>query len=137
MSDQEIREYNPVLCIPRVYPNINEVRIRKIFDQHDMGIIDHIDIVSIKPRSDKKEKMNRVFVHYREWNNSDNANVTKERLLNGKDIKIIYNDPWLIYEEEPGFIYDEPGFWKVSEYRESDRKPMSAPKHKEKKSRKI
>jgi hypothetical protein len=92
----------PVLCIPRVYPNITEARIRHIFNELDMGTIDHIDLVS--KTSEKGEKFNRVYVHYRYWNNSDNANNARERLLNGKEIKIIYDEPW---------------FWKVSAYRES------------------
>lgn len=96
----------PVLCIPRVYPNISEGRIRKIFDDLDMGALDRIDIVS--KTSEKGEKFNRVFVHFRRWNNSDNANTARERLLNGKEIKIIYDDPW---------------FWKISAYREAERKP--------------
>lgn len=98
----------PVLCIPRVYPNINEGRIRRIFDDLNMGELERIDIVS--KTSEKGEKFNRVFVHFRRWNNSDNANTARERLLNGKEIKIIYDDPW---------------FWKISAYREAERK--SAP----------
>lgn len=98
----------PVLCIPRVYPNISESRIRGIFDELGMGTLDHIDIVP--KTSDKGEKFNRVFVHFRRWNDSENANTARERLLNGKEIKIIYDDPW---------------FWKISAFKESERK--SAP----------
>ena len=91
----------PVLCIPRVYPNISESRIRRIFDDLNMGVLERIDIVS--KNSDKGEKFNRVFVHFRRWNDTENANIARERLLNGKEIKIIYDDPW---------------FWKISAYRE-------------------
>ena len=96
----------PILCIPRVYPNVTESRIRKVFDDLDMGILERVDIVSKK--SVKGENFNRVFVHFKRWNNSENANITRERLLNGKDIKIIYDDPW---------------FWKISAYREPERRP--------------
>ena len=95
----------PVLCIPRVYANISESRIRRIFDDLGMGTLDRIDIVS--KNSDKGEKFNRVFVHFYSWNDSENANTARERLLNGKEIKIIYDDPW---------------FWKISAYREPERK---------------
>ena len=95
----------PVLCIPRVYPNISEARIRRIFEDLNMGTLERIDIVS-KP-TDKGDKFNRVFVHYRRWNDSENARITRERLLNGKEIKIIYDEPW---------------FWKISAYREAERK---------------
>jgi len=99
----------PVLCIPRVYQNITEGRIRKIFDDLDMGELEHIDVVP--KTSEKGDKFNRVFVHFRRWNNSENANTARERLLNGKEIKIIYDEPW---------------FWKISAYRESERKPVAS-----------
>jgi hypothetical protein len=95
----------PVLCIPRVYSNISESRIRRIFEELNMGTLDRIDIVS--KHGEKKEKFNRVFIHFRYWNNTENACIARERLLNGKEIKIIYDDPW---------------FWKISAYREIERK---------------
>ena len=105
----------PVLCIPRVYPNISESRIRKIFDDLGMGELERIDIVSktsLKPGANPGDKFNRVFVHFSRWNNSENANTARERLLNGKEIKIIYDDPW---------------FWKISAYREATTRRESAP----------
>jgi len=96
----------PSLCIPRVFPNIDERRIRGIFDALDMGEIERIDI--IKKNTEKGEKFNRVFIHWKRWNRSDNANQARERLLNGKEIKIVYDDPW---------------FWKISAYREPVARP--------------
>jgi hypothetical protein len=98
----------PSLCIPRVFANIDEKRIRGIFDELSMGEIHRIDIVS--KTTDKGEKFNRVFVHFRRWFANANADTARERLLNGKEIKIIYDDPW---------------FWKVSAYREAN--PGSRP----------
>jgi len=95
----------PVMCIPRVYSNISESRIRRIFDDLNMGTIERIDIVS--KNSEKGEKFNRVFVHFNKWNNTENACIARERLLNGKEIKIIYDDPW---------------FWKISAYREAEKR---------------
>ena len=90
----------PVMCIPRVFPNIDEKRISRIFDELNMGEIDHIDIIS--KTTEKGEKLNRVFVHFRKWYSNSNADTARERLINGKEIKIIYDEPW---------------FWKVSAYR--------------------
>jgi hypothetical protein len=94
----------PVLCIPRVYANISEQRIRRIFEELNMGTLERIDIVG--KNNSKGDKFNRVFVHFRRWNESENACIARERLLNGKEIKIIYDDPW---------------FWKISAYRETER----------------
>jgi hypothetical protein len=66
-----------------------------------MGDIQRIDVIS--KTNDKGDKFNRVFVHFKQWNASENANIARERLINGKEIKILYDDPW---------------FWKVSAYRE-------------------
>ena len=92
----------PSLCIPRVFSNINEARIRRILVELNLGDIARVDIVSNKS-PDKDKSFNRVFIHFNKWNTNENANTARERLINGKDIKIIYDDPW---------------FWKVSAYRE-------------------
>ena len=94
----------PSLCIPRVYPNISEGRIRKIFDELNIGVIERVDIVS--KTTEKGERFNRVFIHMDRWFHNSNACVARERLLGGKDIKIIYDDPW---------------FWKVSAYKGGDK----------------
>ena len=93
-------DFIPSMCIPRVYPNISEGRIRKIFDELNIGVIERVDIVS--KTTEKGERFNRVFIHMDRWFNNSNACVARERLLGGKDIKIIYDDPW---------------FWKVSAYK--------------------
>ena len=94
----------PSLCIPRVFPNWSESRIRRVFDDLEMGEIQRIDVVS--KTTEKGDKFNRVFVHFKSWFSNQNADMARERLLNGKEIKIVYDDPW---------------FWKVSAYRESNK----------------
>lgn len=89
----------PSLCIPRVFSNIDEKRIRRVLAELNLGDIKQVDIVGSKGQ----EKFNRVFIHFNKWNSNANADIARERLINGKDIKIIYDDPW---------------FWKVSAYRE-------------------
>jgi hypothetical protein len=97
--------------------NIDEKRIRRIFDELNMGEIQRIDVVS--KTTDKGEKFNRIFVHFKRWFTNENADMARERLLNGKEIKIIYDDPW---------------FWKVSAYREANNAParpnVEKPTHK-------
>lgn len=98
----------PSLFIPRVFPNIDEKRIRRIFQELNLGDIGRIDFVG--QTSSTGEKFNRVFVHFQRWNTGKEANATRERVMNGNEIKIIYDDPW---------------FWKVSAYRNPS---TSAPK---------
>ena len=87
----------PSLCIPRVFENMTKKRVLDTIQELGLGEIDHIDMV---PRtSEKGEKFQRVFIHFRRWSSTSDAIRARERLLTGKDIKIIYDDPW---------------FWKVS-----------------------
>jgi hypothetical protein len=101
----------PSLCIPRVFMNIDEKRIRRIFDELNMGDILRIDVVS--KTTEKGEKFNRVFIHFKQWLSNQNSDTARERLLNGKEIKIIYDDPW---------------FWKVSAYKAPSRPPRQEAK---------
>ena len=94
----------PSLCIPRVFANIDEHRIRRIFEDLDIGVISRVDIVRGKPCSNVKDQHNRVFIHFSRWYNTMSAESARERLLNGQDLKVIYDDPW---------------FWKVSAYKEA------------------
>jgi hypothetical protein len=88
---------NPSLYIPRVYPNISELRIRKIFEDLSIGLIDRLEIIS--NTSKKGEKYNIVYIHFQSWYINSYAQEIKQKLLKNKDIKITYDDPW---------------FWKVS-----------------------
>ena len=103
------------LCIPRVFPNIRETRIRGVIAALQMCDIEKIDMVSRV--GEKGEKYNRVFIHIKNWYNNENAQAAQDRLSVGKDIKIVYDDPW---------------FWKVSAYRKTlplNNKPVKQPPH--------
>ena len=101
----------PSLCIPRVYANISEKRIREIFSELFLGEIARVDMVH--KTSDKGEKYNRVFIHFVTWYSSENADYARKRLLGGNEIKVVYSDPW---------------FWKISAYREPKQTRPTAPR---------
>ena len=90
-------------CIPRTDVNISEQIVRNIFNKLNIGSIGRIDMV--KKQNEKGGQYMRIFVHINKWYNTENSFIAKERLLNGKDIKIIYDDPW---------------FWKISVYKNPD-----------------
>jgi len=91
---------NMTLCIPRVFNNIGEKRIRSVFYALKLGHIGRIDMVN--KITERGEKFNRVFIHFDRWFDTDNAHSALKLLSEGKDIKVIYDEPW---------------FWKVSTYR--------------------
>jgi hypothetical protein len=98
MTTNKIPPY--ILCIPRVINTITIDKIHNIFDKLELGEIDKIDLTT---KIDiKGDKYKRVYIHYKKWWENPNSINVQTRLSEGKEIKIIYDDPW---------------FWKVSEYR--------------------
>ena len=92
----------PSICIPRVFSNISEARIRAIFNRLKFGEIEQVDMVEIVGKDGKT--YNRVFVHFKEWwttpeaqrSDTDTANIirTRHMLINGQQVKMIYDEPW-------------------------------------------
>jgi hypothetical protein len=106
-KQMNMSECEPSLCIPRVFANITEDRIRGVLDTLDLGDIRRIDIIERK--NEKGEMFKRVFVHFNRWFRNDDAQTARNRLLEGKDIKIVYDNPW---------------FWKVSALRKPIQKAV-------------
>ena len=101
----------PSICIPRVFQNIDEKRLRRIFGQLSLGVIHQIDI--IEHSNEKGDKFNRVFIHFESWASEPEALTARTRLIEGKKIKIVYDDPW---------------FWEISAYRKKEPSPKPVPK---------
>ena len=93
-----LAENQPSLCIPRVFNNIGEPRIRRVFDELQLGKIQRIDIITHN-NTNTGETTKRVFVHFEKWYWNEDAQTVRRKLIAGKDIKIVYDTPW---------------FWKVS-----------------------
>jgi hypothetical protein len=87
----------PSLCIPRVFANITEERIRDVFEKLNIGDLSRVDIVKTAD-----EKYNRVYVHFIKWNETEEAKQARKCVMDGDDFKVIYDGPW---------------FWKVSAFR--------------------
>ena len=87
----------PSICIPRVFANMSEDRIRRAIDDKSVAKIAKVDIIA--KVNEKGEKYNRVFVHFDHWFNTDYARQFRDDLLAGKEMTIMYDNPW---------------FWKVS-----------------------
>ena len=115
-----------IICIPGVFPNIGEERIRRAFTDLDIGEVTRVDIVKPKIENPEtaaaatpknKKPLNRVFVHLIP-NNTQQAVTLKEKLLQGKQIKIVYDQPW---------------FWNISLYKKKEKAPEEPKQFKHKK----
>ena len=109
-ENKKMSNNQPILCIPGVFANIKEERIRRVFGDLNIGQVDRVDIVVPKKpvgAEEKENKFNRVFIHLI-WNDTPSSVACRKKLLEGKDVKIIYDEPW---------------FWRVSAYRPPAPKP--------------
>ena len=108
---KNIADNVPSMCIPRTSTTITRGHVYKTINELKLGVIDHVDMVHRK--NEKGEEFQRVFIHFSKWYSNDVANKARNLLLSGKEIKIIYDDPW---------------FWKISANRAAtaDTKPQNA-----------
>jgi hypothetical protein len=91
------------ICIPRIFANITEERIRDVIDGMKLGLISRIDV--IQPYSAaSKENYKRAFVHFTMWYLTDEAQDARGKLLRGEELKVSYDGKW---------------FWKLSANRAS------------------
>ena len=95
------------LCIPRVFNNITEAKVYNVFNKLNIGKIHSINMIE---RTNKKGKLvKRVFINFDYWYLNERSQM-RNQLLSGKEIKIVYDDPW---------------FWNVSIKRNTNNKPLA------------
>ena len=83
----------PSICIPRTFPNITWQMVKYTFEQlFGVGCIRRVDMVHKTTPSG--EKFQRVFVHFKEWNDDTQTQSIRQKLLDGEEIKLVYDDPW-------------------------------------------
>ena len=95
-NQRPARDPKPIIysiCIPRVFKNISEKRIRAILYSLKFGFVERVDMVA---KTNKKgDEFWRVFVHFSSWNEqSGPAHYVKQMLDRGEQVPIVYDDPW-------------------------------------------
>ena len=82
----------PSLCIPRVFSNIKWQQVKSTIQDLNLGRVLRVDMV---PKTNQKgDKFQRVFIHFKFWDRSEQAQMIRQKLIAGDTIKIVYNDPW-------------------------------------------
>ena len=80
------------LCIPRVFNNITEAKVYNVFNKLNIGQIHSINMIE---RTNKKGKIVKcVFINFDYWYLNGQQSQMRNQLLSGKEIKIVYDDPW-------------------------------------------
>jgi len=87
---------HPSICIPRTFPTIRgEQTKRAVFNTFKDLRIGHIDRIDTVHKTDKNgERFCTVYVHLK-WNvDNQLARDTRQKLLDGQDVKVVYDEPW-------------------------------------------
>ena len=83
----------PSLCIPRTFANIRWMQVKAVFEQlFGEGSIARVDVVR-KTASDGS-KFNCMFIHFNAWPTDDYSQSIRQNILEGKTIKVVYDEPW-------------------------------------------
>jgi len=83
----------PSICIPRVFSNVDKTCVKDVFEElFGEGCVERIDM--IQKTAGNLEKFQRVFVHFKYWPVTHRNQQVRQRLIDGHQIKIVYNDPW-------------------------------------------
>lgn len=97
----EDHQNEPSICIPRVFINITEKRIRAIFRELDLGNIRQVDMVKCEDHKNKNRHFWCVFVHFTRWYTKTrdggpniNSITVRRMLIDGQRVKINYDTPW-------------------------------------------
>ena len=87
---------HPSICIPRTFPTIRgEQTKRAVFRTFKDLRIGHIERIDTVHKTDKNgERYCTVYVHLK-WNMDNKlARETRQMLVDGKEIKVVYDEPW-------------------------------------------
>jgi hypothetical protein len=100
---------NISLYIPRVFKNIGAKRIESVFNSLRLG---KVRAVNFTPKVGKQGHYNSVSIHFDYWHDNVAARNFQERVIEGKEARIVYDDPW---------------FWNVQEFKPVVQKVAEAP----------
>ncbi len=80
------------LYIPRVFENISEDRIKKVFDTALLGKVSHVDFVL---QHNGKQPYKSAYIHFEEWYNNDTSRDFQSRIRNTEEkVQLTYDKTW-------------------------------------------
>lgn len=83
---------DPSICIPRTFANITDARVQRVFDQVlGAKCVERVDMV---PQGSGDGSFQRVFVHLTAWPANEQSRRMRQKLIDGKDVKLVYDEPW-------------------------------------------
>jgi hypothetical protein len=84
---------NISLYIPHVFPNFTGEYIAAVFEDLEIGRVDHVDLVSKLDNSGKP--YNSAYIHFQYWCSGPIAENFQARVQDpSKEARIVHDDPW-------------------------------------------
>lgn len=84
---------NLSLYIPRVFSNITEDRIARVFESLNFGYVGRVDLVA-KESADGKP-YNSAYIHFNDWFDTTANRAFQDRVTDPeRDARVVYDDPW-------------------------------------------
>uniref|UniRef100_A0A6C0ASJ9 Uncharacterized protein n=1 Tax=viral metagenome TaxID=1070528 RepID=A0A6C0ASJ9_9ZZZZ len=103
---------NMSLYIPHVFSNFTEDYIAAVFEELEIGCVDHVDLVSKLDHSGKP--YNSAYIHFQYWYSGPIAENFQARVQDpSKEARIVHDDPWYWIILENTATKYEPGARKV------------------------
>lgn len=84
--------------IPRVFSNIHPNVIKYTFENQNIGVVDHIQVVQ-RPKKKGKSSTYMAFIYFNKWFNNQSALNLAERIMDPeKQARVVYDDPyyWIV-----------------------------------------
>jgi hypothetical protein len=79
--------------IPRMFSNIGESRIRRVFHDNNIGNVERVDLVS--KTSNNGDTYNMAFVHFNIMYDTESSAKFRDDVENSETkTKLVYDDPW-------------------------------------------
>ena len=84
---------NMSVFIPHMFLNINENRIRKVFDDNQIGQVERVDFVAKLDKNGRK--YNSAYIHFNHWYLNTSSYNLQDRIRNPTvQARVVYDDPW-------------------------------------------
>jgi hypothetical protein len=93
------------LFIPRVFENIREESIIKVFETLCIGSVNYVDFVQKQGKNGKIYYA--AFIHFNHWYDNTASRNFQERVLNpNKEARLVYDDPWywIVFENTSAVV---------------------------------
>lgn len=86
-------EQFPSICIPKTFSNINWLTIKYCFEiVLGEQCVKRVDLV---PKTNNAGEIYQcVFIHLVKWPNNKMSQEIRSRLIEKKEVKIVYSEPW-------------------------------------------